>query len=194
MLRTVFLTALSAAIAILGGAGSVWYMLGPQHGIGALAIGPWTSFPNLGSPNADPYSRARVARDGELTLGRAEGLIFTATTDSAGAALRRECRYVVEGVMPPARFWTLHAADDSLSPLPPHGKRRQALHSMEVLRLHGNVVSIAFGNSAASGNWIATGGSGPMAIVLTLYDTQVAGGSVLADIAMPQVIRQGCDA
>lgn len=65
---------------------------------------------------------------------------------------------------------------------------------MEVLRLPGNVVSIAFGNSAASGNWIATGGSGPMAIVLTLYDTQVAGGSVLADIAMPQVIRQGCDA
>ncbi|MCC6203382.1 MAG: DUF1214 domain-containing protein, partial [Hyphomicrobiales bacterium] len=31
-------------------------------------------------------------------------------------------------------------------------------------------------------------------IVLTLYDTQIAGGSALTDIEMPQVIRQGCDA
>ena len=194
MLRTIFLTALSVAIAIFGGAGSVWYLLRLEHGIGALSIGPWTSFPDLGSPNADPYSKARVARDGELALGRAEGLIFTATTDSTGVGLRRECRYVVEGTIPPARFWTLHAADGALAPLPVQDKRPQALHSQQVLRIPGNVVSVNFSRSAAPGNWIATSGSGGMAIVLTLYDTQIAGGSALTDIEMPQVIRQGCDA
>jgi hypothetical protein len=50
MLRTILLTALAAAIAIFGGAGSVWYALDAEHGIGALTIGAWTAYPDLGSP------------------------------------------------------------------------------------------------------------------------------------------------
>ena len=73
MFRTVFLILATLAIAIGGGAASVWYALQAQEGIGAITIGSWTAYPNMGAPDADPYSKARVAREGVLALGRAEG-------------------------------------------------------------------------------------------------------------------------
>ena len=54
MLKTVFLSLLVVAIAIGGGAASVWYALRIQDGVGAVAVGPWTTFPDLGTPQADP--------------------------------------------------------------------------------------------------------------------------------------------
>ncbi len=81
MLRTVFVVALSLAIAIGGGAASVWYALKMPDGLGAVSIGPWTTFPDLGTPDADPYSKARIAREGVLSLGLAEGLTFVAQRD-----------------------------------------------------------------------------------------------------------------
>jgi hypothetical protein len=111
MLKTAFLTLLTLVIAIGGGTASLWYVLRTQDGVGAVAIGGWTAFPDIGTPNADPYSKARVARQGSLSLGRAEGLAFAAERDTGGALLRRECSYRIEGSTVPARFWTLYAAD-----------------------------------------------------------------------------------
>lgn len=193
MLRTVLLTAAAFAIAVLGGAASVWYALERREGAGALTIGVWTAFPELGTPDADPYSRARVAREGFLMLGRAEGLSFTATRDSGGAPLRRECSYAIEGIVPSARFWTLFAADASLRPLAPEAHRHAAIHSQQVLRGPGNVVSIGLSSSASPGNWIAVSGSGPLAVVLTLYDTPAASNAGFAEIDMPRIERGRCD-
>jgi hypothetical protein len=194
MLRNVLLTALAVVIAIFGGAGSVWYALSAQQGVGALTVGPWTTYPELGTPHADPYSKARVAREGVLALGRAEGLIFVAATDSTGVGLRRECSYTIEGTMPPARFWTLFAADGTMTPLARDDARPAATHSQEVLRRPGNVVAVTLSRHAAPGNWIATAGSGAMTVVLTLYDTPVAGGTGMAEIQLPQLVRGACDA
>ncbi len=194
MFRTIFLTALAITIAIVGGAGSVWYALDTQDGIGALGVGPWKAHPELGSPQADPYSKARVAREGLLALGRAEGLTFTATHDSAGAQLRRNCDYTIVGVMPPARFWTLFPADFRMTTLSSSGSRPAALHSQDVLRLPGNIVSITLSPRAAPWNWIATSGSGRMTVLLTLYDTTIAGSTGMSDIQLPQIIRGSCDA
>lgn len=193
MLRTVLLTALAVSIAIVGGAGSVWWALGARQGIGALTVGAWTAYPDLGGPAADPYAKARVARDGILALGRAEGIAFAARQDSSGARLRGECTYTVVGTVPPARLWTLHAADGELRPLKPALPHEAAIHSRAALRLPGSGVSVAVSAHAQPGNWIATSGSGPMTIVLTLYDTSLIGGAGLADIVLPQVIRGACD-
>ncbi|TGQ87895.1 DUF1214 domain-containing protein, partial [Mesorhizobium sp. M1C.F.Ca.ET.204.01.1.1] len=48
MLKTAFLTLLSLAIAIGLGGGSVWYALNAQDGVGAIRIGQWTAFPEIG--------------------------------------------------------------------------------------------------------------------------------------------------
>jgi hypothetical protein len=107
MLRTALLIALILVIAVGGGASSVWYTLDRQDGFEAVKIGGWTAFPEIGTPEADPYSQARTARQGILTLGRAEGISFIAQYDSSGERLRQSCSYIFEGSFPPARFWTL---------------------------------------------------------------------------------------
>jgi hypothetical protein len=193
MLKTAFLALLTLAIAIGGGAASLWYVLDARDGVGAVAIGGWTAFPDIGTPDADPYSKARVSRQGILALGRAEGLAFAATHDAAGQPLRRECSYRIEGAAPPARFWTLYAADAARNVIVAN-QRKTALHSLELLRRPDNSFSIAVSRKPTPGNWFGVPGAGAMRFVLTLYDTPVAGSTGVADVEMPMVVNVGCDA
>ena len=194
MLKNAFLMLLSLAIAIGGGGASVWYALKMQDGVGAIRIGQWTAFPDIGTPAADPYSKARVAREGVLALGRAEGLSFVAETDAAGDQLKRECSYRIEGGFPTARFWTLYAADQSLGVVETGKPRLAALQSYEVLRQADNSVIISVGHHPMSGNWLLTDGSGRMYFVLTFYDTPIASSTGLSDVSLPRIVKAGCDA
>lgn len=194
MLKTAILTLLSLAIAIGLGGGSVWYALNAQDGVGAIRIGQWTAFPDIGTQGADPYSKARVAREGVLALGRAEGLSFIAERDESGEPLKRECAYTIEGSYPTARFWTLYAADQSLGVIDTGKSRQAALQSYEVLRQADNTVAISVGNRPAPGNWLLTNGSGKMYFVLTFYDTPIASSTGLSDVTLPRILRAGCHA
>ncbi|QND59407.1 DUF1214 domain-containing protein [Mesorhizobium huakuii] len=194
MLKNAFLMLLSLAIAIGGGGASVWYALKIQDGVGAIRIGQWTAFPDIGTPAADPYSKARVAREGVLALGRAEGLSFVAENDAAGDQLKRECSYRIEGGFPTARFWTLYAADQSLGVVETGKPRLAALQSYEVLRQADNSVIISVGHHPMSGNWLLTDGSGRMYFVLTFYDTPIASSTGLSDVSLPRILKAGCDA
>ena len=194
MLKTAFLVLFTLVIAIGGGAASVWYALDARAGVGAVTIGGWTAYPDMGTPDSDPYSKARVAREGVLALGPAEGLTFTAQRDSSGQRLRRQCNYRIEGDVPSARFWTLHASDDAGAVIGSDKPRPAALHSYNAIRAADNSISVAVGPHPAPGNWLALSGSGPMSFVLTLYDTTIATSTELDDIALPQLRKVGCDA
>ncbi|TPL82558.1 DUF1214 domain-containing protein [Mesorhizobium sp. B2-3-13] len=194
MLKNALLMLISLAIAIGGGGASVWYALKIQDGVGAIRIGQWTAFPDIGTSAADPYSKARVAREGVLALGRAEGLSFVAENDAAGDQLKRECAYRVEGGFPTARFWTLYAADRSLGVVETGKSRLAALQSYGVLRQPDNSVIISVGHHPMPGNWLLTDGSGKMYFVLTFYDTPIASSTGLSDVSLPRIVRAGCDA
>jgi hypothetical protein len=194
MLKNALLTLLALAIAIVGGSGSVWYALNVQDGVGAIRIGQWTAFPDIGTPTADPYSKARVAREGVLALGQAEGLSFVAERDSGGEQLQRQCTYRIEGGFPTARFWTLYAADQSLGVVETGKPRVAALQSYQVLRQPDNSVVISVGNRPAPGNWLLTDGFGRMYFVLTLYDTPIASSTGLSDVTLPRILKVGCNA
>lgn len=194
MLKTAFLTVVVLAISIVGGGASVWYTLKANESFGAVTIGEWTAFPSVGTPDADPYSKARVAREGLLALGRAEGLAFSAERDAAGEALRRECSYRIEGPVPSARFWTLYASDPAGNVIPAGSRRSGAVHSYQLLRLADNSVSIAAGAHPAPGNWLALSGVGPMTLVLTFFDTPIASSTGASDIVLPSIVKVGCDA
>jgi len=194
MLKNVFLTLLALAIAIGGGGSSVWYMLKAQEGVGAIRVGMWTAFPDIGTPEADPYSKARVAREGVLALGRAEGLAFVAKQDSGGEQLRRECSYSIEGGFPTARFWTLYAADQSLDVIVTGKPRPAALQSYEILRQPDNSAIISVSNNPSPGNWLPVQGTGTMYFVLTFYDTPIASSTGLSDVVLPQILKAGCNA
>lgn len=193
MIRTIFLTAIVLVVAIGGGSASVWLALNASEGIGAAVIGGWTAFPDVGTPHADTYSKARFAREGGLSLGRAEGITFVATEDSSGDGLRRQCTYQIEGQIPSARFWTLYAADEQRVVLPPTVRRIPALHSQEMLRTVDGAISITASRHPAPGNWLGLSGAGPMQFVLTLYDTPAATSSRVFEISLPQVLKVGCD-
>jgi hypothetical protein len=192
MLRTILLTLLTLVIAVIGGGASVWYALDNVEGLGALEIGAWTAYPDYGTPAADPYSEARIARDAELTLGSAEGLTFVAVADSAGRALRRDCAYRIAGPVPVTRFWTLYAAASSLRPLQTGTQGGAALHSYQLLRDPQDSFSITVSRNPAPGNWLPLAGTGPFRLVLTLYDTAIASSAAIADIDLPSITRIGC--
>jgi hypothetical protein len=194
MLKNAFLTLVVLAIAIGGGGGSVWYALKVQNGVGAIRIGQWIAFPDIGTPAADPYAKARVAREGVLALGRAEGLSFVAEHDANGDELRRECAYTIEGGFPTARFWTLYAADQSLDVIHTGRPRIAALQSYQVLRQSDNSVLISVSNRPSPGNWLLSDGFGRMYFVLTFYDTPIASSTGLSDVTLPSIVKAGCDA
>ena len=193
MLKTIVLTALTLSIAVLGGAGSVWLALGTDFEFGTVTIGDWTAFPARGTPAADPYSKARFSREADLALGQAEGLVFIARRDADGEPLRLECGYRLEGVLPPARFWTLHARDAEGRLVARDGSRAPALHSDALLRQSDNTAVTTVSRHPAPGNWLAVEGTGPLALVLTLYDTAMASSARIAEVELPKVHRGACD-
>ena len=194
MLKIAFLVLVVLCVSIIGGGASVWYALKANEGIGAVTIGQWTAFPYIGTAEADPYSKARAAREGLLALGRAEGLSFSAQADSDGKALRQECAYRIEGPVPAARFWTLYAAGPSGAVVRAGELRSAALHSNQIIRLADNEIAISASAHPAPGNWLALSGAGPMTLVLTFFDTPIASAGGASDIVLPSIVKVDCDA
>lgn len=190
MLKTSLALLLALAVAIGGGAASLAYVLDDPAGTGALSIGDWTAFPKIGAPDADPYSKARAAREGILALGSAEGVAFTASEDSEGQPLRAECSYDIDGVTPPARFWTLFAQGANVEPL--YGTRLPAINSQTILRRADNSFVVRVSPHPAPGNWLGVGGAGPMSLVLTVYDASVVSGTELGETLMPEILARDC--
>ncbi|MGQ3211601.1 DUF1214 domain-containing protein [Shinella sp.] len=194
MFRTPLVIATALAVAFGLGILSSIYALRATVGFGAIALGPWTAFPAAQTTDADPYAKAHRARDGKLLLGSAEGLTFTAAKDSENRTLVENCRYEIQGITPPARLWTLHAADRNGNPLPgtlpglPTG-----LNAWSVLRSADSSFSIRIAASATPGNWLAVPqGKAPFLLVMTLLDTPTAGSSGVIDLAMPGITRLDC--
>ena len=180
------------AIALgLGGWSAAW-ALKESSEIGTVTVGPWHANPFAGAPDADPYSKARLARFGNLTLGIGEGIQFTADTDASGRQLRRECEYHLAGRTPPARVWTLapYTADGRL--VQPDAGLNGWLVSSSLMRDEDNSFAIAIGPKARSGNWLATAGRGPMILSLALYDTPASASSGVENIALPILKREAC--
>ncbi len=195
MLKTVLLTMLACIIALGLGGGSALLALDRADAIGALRVGQWVAYPDAATAKADPYTRARIAKKASLPLGPAEGLVFTRRLDERDRSLRAECQYVLEGRLPSARFWTLHAADlQTGSPLP-SGGRRSALQSRALLREPNGTVRIAIGPDVRPGNWLPITDKGPYRLVLSLYDTPLGSGSSITPLGMPTVtMEEPCDA
>ncbi|ENT06109.1 hypothetical protein C038_00532 [Brucella sp. 63/311] len=189
MFKTIFKVVAVLALALGGGIWSVDYALDSFEGFGELRVGAWRAYPAAGTPDADPYSKARAARKAYLPLGTTEGLPFYAQRDSAGRELRRGCTYRLSGFTPPARFWTLYPATPDLKPIAPREGLQSALHSRAVLYEKDGSLSITISPDASPGNWLPVEGRGNFVLVMTLYDTPAGSSSGLSDLVMPSLVR-----
>ena len=183
--------AIAVAIAAVIGFATAWYAVDRGFLFGGIAVGPWKAWPGAGSPDADPYSIARLARTGGVPLGAGEGLAFTAIADQDDVPLAGNCSYRLDGQTPAARLWTLTAYDGS-GRLMANAARRTGFHSREILRrLDGSFV-ISVSSDVHPGNWLPISTDGPFSLTFRLYDTPITTGGEVSATMMPRIIREAC--
>lgn len=181
---------LVVVIALVGGVGSALIVLDQSRNSGSLVIGPWSAIPGVPGPQDNPYARAAAAVETALPLDIAEGIVFTARTDSDGEPLVARCDYLISGRMPPAALWslTLYDRDNGLMDSP---ARRTGFHSREILRSPDGGFAIALAPTPQPGNWLPVSGDGELVIVARLYNTPVSTG-LPSDPVMPAIARGRC--
>lgn len=173
------------------GLASAWWVLRKAPWSGAIIrVGAWTGSTLAGSPDADLYTRARVAIEGLLALGREETMYYVAHQDDQGRALKTRCQYRISGTPPGARWWsiTAYADDFFLFNVPPG---RFSVNSNSV-RLDGQGrFTLHTGPQAPDGSvpWLPTPGDRGLVLTLRLYnpgpDLQAAPGQLLAPSIQP---------
>jgi hypothetical protein len=188
-----FLGALATlTLAAAVGLGATWLTLTRGVAFGALSIRAWTAWPKSGSIDIDPYARAIIARTGELPIGAGDGVAFYARTDDTGHPLDGRCTFVVRGMTPAARYWTLTLYDPQ-GRLVANTVDRHGFTSAEVVREANGNFAITVGPRVRSGNWLPTGGTEQFVMVWRLYDTPIGVTSLTTkEGPMPTVVRGGC--
>lgn len=178
-------------IALSVGFGLSYYALSDGRLFGAYQSGPWTAWTQAGAPSPDPYTRAFVARNAALQLGKAEGLQLIAVEDSDGRPLDRACRYRVDGRTPTSTFWTLVPIDAQWNSIArPDGP--PGFHSARVARADDGSLQLYVSKTLSPLNWIEITGDGAFSLVLTLYDTAFFSGVGTSETSLPSIIREGC--
>jgi hypothetical protein len=179
------------AVALTVGFGLSWYALSDGRLFGALTVGPWSAWPAAGTKTPDPYTRAHMARVGELQLGQSEGLQFIADHDSDGRPLDRACTYRITGSTPVASFWTLTAETAAGVNVARPGTPL-AMQSNRIARAQDGSIIVYVSQELSPMNWLETAGTGRFSLVLTLYDVSALGGAGSAIETLPAITREDC--
>jgi hypothetical protein len=179
---------LAAAI----GLGATWLTLTLGIAVGSLTIGGWTAWPKKGSLDIDPYARATIARTGELPVGTGDGVAFYARTDDAGSPFDGRCTFVISGMTPVARYWTLTLYDPE-GGLVANAIDRHGFTSAEIVRDADGRFAVNVAPRARPGNWLPTGGIEQFILVWRLYDTPIGVATrTTKEGPMPAIARKGC--
>jgi len=179
-------------LAAVIGLGATWLTLTRGVAFGSLTIGAWKAWPKRGSVDIDPYARATIARTGELPIGTGDGVAFYARTDDAGNTFDGRCTFVISGMSPAARYWTVTLYDPE-GRLVANSIDRHGFTSAEVVRDAGGRVTINVGPRARPGNWLPSGGVEKFVLVWRLYDTPIGVAMrTTKEGPMPAIVRKGC--
>ncbi|WP_317992982.1 DUF1214 domain-containing protein [Bartonella gliris] len=172
---------------ILCGMLSVNYMLNSFNNFDRFTIGEWSAYPQVGTANTDPYTRARAAKRGEISIGHTEGLIFQIWKDNHGRPLHPHCHYLLKGQIPEARLFTLYTADRSLKPYTSSKEIPFELYTDNITYESDGSLRINIAPTPQTGNWLATVSQKEFGLILTLYDTSIISATSLQKLTMPSV-------
>ncbi|EJF90576.1 DUF1214 domain-containing protein [Bartonella tamiae] len=188
MVRTVLSILIIICITLSGGAWSVDYILKHFEGFGHFKIGQWSAYPKAGTEQDEPYSRARFAKNGIVSLGQTEGLAFQLWNDSNNRPLKSHCTYRLYGLLPEARLFTLYTVNETFYPLKIDELLPFSLHSNNIIFRQDENLSISISPNAQPYNWLATSFKDmKYGLILTLYDTQILTNTPLNALKMPSV-------
>lgn len=190
-MRAAAFVTLVAGLSLVIGVWTAWLAVRSPAPIDAISLGAWQAWPNAGTASVDPYSRATLARTGEIPLGSGEGLMLLARTDDAGQPLTANCEYTVAGQTPPARLWTL-TVEDAEGRVVAQGDQLAAIGSDVLLREPDGSFQIVLASAPRGGNWVPTGRASPFRVVVRLYDTSARMVTALTTRSMPSIRRERC--
>jgi hypothetical protein len=153
-----------------------------------LRVGAWRTSLVSGSPDADLYTRAKVAHVALLALSREETLYFVADVDDRGNGLRSRCRYRIGGLPPPARWWSVTAYADDFHLFPDEGRRYSLSGARAQLDAQGRFSLVTGPEAPADGiAWIPTPGDRGLVLTLRLFNPGAALAADPATLAAPQI-------
>ncbi len=191
-MRLLFGSCFTFLIAAAIGLGATWLTLTRGVAFGSLTVGAWTAWPKSGSVDIDPYARAIIARSGELPTGMGDGVAFYAHTDDAGDNFDGRCTFILSGLTPPARYWTITLYDPE-GRLVANSIDRHSFTSEEIVRDVDGRFALTVAPLARPGNWLPTGGIEKFILVWRLYDTPIGVATkTTKEGPMPAIVRKGC--
>ncbi|MEO1746313.1 MAG: DUF1214 domain-containing protein [Pseudomonadota bacterium] len=209
--RLIMIAAIACA-AIAAGTVSADRITQAFPGFLSLRSGPWIAYPAHGTPDADPYARAFLARAGQIPLGSTEGVAFSARTDSDGEPLKRQCDYSVSGPVPDARLWTFRVFP--IESTAPTNFMQSRAHIRDSAKPDADL-QVHVGPTLRGANWYRTsqdnatpsrsgngngsiggggGGNGAneQVFILTLYDSAIVASAGLGELELPTINKETC--
>ena len=193
-MNVIFNFVVFTAIALIVGLGSAWHMIERGSALTTLQSGPWSAWYAAGMPDADPYTKAHVARSGTLPIVSTTAMAFVARTDADGEPLESRCHYEVRVPDVPALWWSL-AVYDAAGRLVENPVDRHAFNSKTLIAARREGVAISVAPSPRAGYWLPSGEGRNLMLVFRVfrpYDTaNLAGGEIPEEI-LPRIDTVGC--
>jgi hypothetical protein len=174
------------------GVGSAWLWLTRTDPAGTR-IGPWLVNLEAGSRDASMYTRARIALKALLALDRRETLYYIAQQDDAGRLLRSNCRYLISGSIPAARWWSVTAYADDIFLFPDAEQRYSVSGENPTLNTVGRFSAVTGPETPVSSatKWLPTPGDRGLILTLRLYNPSPEVQADPGALAVPSIQRQG---
>jgi hypothetical protein len=194
LLKNFFCFLIFGAVSLVLGLGSANYMISDGFSLVVGQTGPWKAWVTAGGLAADPYTKAHIARSGDLPITSASGLTFFASTDSGGRELSSYCDYEIVARPLSALWWTIAVFDED-GKLIPNKAARHAFNSQSLTILPDGTQRINLAPEARPGHWLPSGEGHDLILVLRIIRPLNVQQQQETDInanAMPVIKRISC--
>lgn len=178
------------ALVIITGTVSAWYSVQAGLPLNTSRSGSWVVWTHLGDRDSDPYTRARFADLGTLTVSTDRVVRFEARLDSEGRRLHSSCTYELTSPGLDSNWWTI-GVFDARGRLIRNQAERHGFNQATIARAPNGAFTIALSRDPQPGNWLPTGTAGRLVLVLEAVepdDGAVTDGTPTAIV--PPTIRQ----
>jgi len=180
-------------VSIFLGLGLTSLSLSIGSGMATDRQGSWKSWKNSGHVNADPYTRAYIAKTGQLPLPPQIAQTYYALYDNAHRRLHTSCTYLIESPTVEAKWWTLAVYDYNGKIFENPLKRYSFNAESAMIRFQGGF-NIYASQTPQPENWLPISKLGPFILVYRLYRKNATENQVTSedDVPLPLIKRMSC--
>lgn len=180
-------------VAIFLGLGFTALSLSTSSGFAAKREGGWKSWRLAGHQQADPYTRAFVAKTGQLPFPPQIAQTYFALYDNAHRRLHTSCTYLIESGAVEAKWWTL-AAYDYNGLVVANPQKRYSFNAESAMTKFEGGFQIYISRHPQPENWLPMGSQGPFILVYRLYRQHLTDDKIGEDkkVVLPLIKRVSC--